>query len=78
LVYACMLVRTKGGTFKEVLSEIEKLRETQRAYSALGRWDIVVLFRVSDLEQLASLVEKVNQLAPVRDSETLIEIVRES
>jgi len=73
-----MLVRTKGGTFKEVLSEIEKLRETQRAYSALGRWDIVVLFRVSDLEQLASLVEKVNQLAPVRDSETLIEIVRES
>ena len=77
MVYACMLIRTKGGSFKEVLSEIEKLKETQRAYSALGRWDIVVLFRVSGLEQLASLVEKVNQLAPVRDSETLIEIVRE-
>lgn len=77
MVYACMLVRTKGGSFKEVLSEIEKLEETQKAYSALGRWDIVVLFRVSGLEQLASLVEKVNQLAPVRDSETLIEIVRE-
>jgi len=77
LVYACMLIRTKGGSFKEVLSEIEKLDETQKAYSALGRWDIVALFRVNGLKQLASVVEKVNQLTPVRDSETLIEIPRE-
>jgi len=72
MVVACILVCCQAGKFKEVATELKKMKGVKRAFGVHGRWDAVAEIEVADLKALGQAVLKLHGLPGVRATETLI------
>ena len=71
---ACMLIRTEAGKFEKVADNLDQILEVKRAFAVIGRFDVVVDLEAADPKALAKTVMKVNRLAGVVYTETLVEV----
>ncbi len=72
MVKAIILVTTKPGEAKAVPKRLKRFRGVKQAYSAVGRWDGVVVAEDMNLEQIGQLAMKVSGTNGVRATETVV------
>jgi len=70
---ACILVKTTPTQTDEVLESIRKVAGVRRAFIAYGRYDLVAFVATSDYSGISQLTSRVNSIAGVRSTETLVE-----
>ncbi len=75
MVSACILVCCESGMYYEVTKKIKEISGVVRAFSASGRWDVIVEVEVPDLKNLTEISLKINSLPGVRATETLVEAI---
>lgn len=73
MVSACVLIYCDAGKFPAVLSEVKKLAGVKRAFSVLGRCDVVAEIEAADAKTLSEITWKVTRLPGVTATETLME-----
>lgn len=73
MVSACVLVCCEPGKHSEVAKKIGAIKGVVRAFSASGRWDVIVEVEVADAKALTDVSLKINGLLGVRATETLVE-----
>ena len=71
---ACMLIRTEPGKFAKVADNLDQIIEVKRVFPVIGRFDVVVDLEATDPKSLGKSVMKVNRLAGVVYTETLVEV----
>lgn len=76
MVSACILVRAERGRFEDVAKLVTQVKGVKRAFSVLGRYDVVIDIEAADMKELAAAVLKISRLSGVVFTETLIEIER--
>jgi len=69
-----MLIRTEAGKFEKVADNLDQILEVKKVFPVIGRFDVVVDMEASDSKTLARSVMKVNRLAGVVYTETLVEV----
>lgn len=69
-----MLIRTEAGKFQKVADNLDQILEVKKVFPVIGRFDVVVDMSASDPKALARSVMKVNRLAGVVYTETLVEV----
>jgi len=74
MISACILVRAERGKFEEVTEKLRQIPEVRRAFSVLGRYDIVVDVQARTGKALAHAVLKANRLGGVVFTETLPQV----
>jgi DNA-binding Lrp family transcriptional regulator len=74
LLSACVLIRTTHGRFEDVVEFLGKLEGVKRIFPTLGRYDVVVDLKASNLKALDAAVLKMGKFAGVVFTETLVEI----
>ena len=81
MVKAFILMTFVGGTgehlnwFKETKEKLLKFKGIVEVYGVFGRWDIVAVIDVGDIEELKQLVtDKIRSMPGVQSSETLLVI----
>jgi DNA-binding Lrp family transcriptional regulator len=73
MVTAVVLLEVERGKTNEVAETIAGLDGVSEVYSVAGRYDLAVMVRVRENEQLASVVtEKIRNIQGITKSETLI------
>ncbi|MEM3062389.1 MAG: Lrp/AsnC ligand binding domain-containing protein [Nitrososphaerota archaeon] len=72
MVVACILICCEAGKYKDVASEIKKIKGVKRAFGVHGRWDGVIEVEAPDLKALGEISLKLHGLEGVRATETLI------
>ena len=73
MVLACVLVCCEPRKYIEVAKKAREIKGVVRAFSASGRWDVVVEVEAVDLKALTDVALKINGLSGVRATETLVE-----
>ena len=71
---ACMLIRTEIGKFEKVAENLDQIIEVKRAFAVIGRFDVAVDLEAADPKALAKAVMRVNRMAGVVYTETLVEV----
>ncbi len=71
---ACMLIRAEAGKFEKVADNLDQILEVKRAFPVIGRFDVVVDIEAGDSKALARTVMRVNRLAGVVYTETLVQV----
>ncbi len=71
---ACMLIRAEAGKFEKVADNLDQILEVKRAFPVIGRFDVVVDIEAADPKGVAKAVLRVNRLAGVVYTETLIQV----
>lgn len=71
---ACVLIRAERGKFDEVARNLKQIPEVKKAFSVLGRYDIVADMEAPDSKRLAHAILKANRLSGVVFTETLPEV----
>lgn len=74
MLNACVLIRTSGGRFEDVVEFLGKLKGVKRIFPVLGRYDVVVDLEAPDFNALSSAVLKMNKFAGLVFTETLVEV----
>lgn len=74
MISACVLIRAERGKFDAVAKNLKQIPEVKKAFSVLGRYDIVVDMEASSGKTLAHAVLKANRLSGVVFTETLPEV----
>lgn len=73
MVAAGILINTAPGKVKSVLETVRKIRGVTRAYAVFGRYDILAVADVKDLDDAAAVVVgKICKVDGVTRTETLI------
>lgn len=73
MLTAFVLLSVDPGEVNTVADALAALDGVAEVHSVAGRWDLVVILRVSNNDQLASLVtDKVRAVPGITASETLI------
>ena len=52
MISACVLIRAERGKFDEVAKNLKQIPEVKKAFSVLGRYDIVADFEAPDSKRL--------------------------
>ena len=73
MVSACVLVCCEPGRYPEVAKKVKDVKGVARAFSACGRWDVVAEVEAEDMKALTRCALRINGLAGVRATETLVE-----
>jgi len=73
LVSACVLVCCEAGKYPGVAEKVKGINRVNRAFFVSGRWDVIVEVEAPDMKALTEAVLKINGLAGVRATETLVE-----
>ncbi|KPV64636.1 MAG: AsnC family protein [Candidatus Bathyarchaeota archaeon BA2] len=73
MVSACVLIYCDAGKFPAVLNEVKKLAGVKRAFSVLGRCDVVAEIEAVDVKTLSEITWKITRLLGVTATETLME-----
>jgi DNA-binding Lrp family transcriptional regulator len=76
LISACVLIRAERGKFEDVAKKLKQIPEVRRAFSVLGRYDIVADVEAKDGKALAHAILKANRLGGVIFTETLPQVER--
>ena len=74
LVRASVLIRTRRGEFADVVRAIRQLDGVERAFTVLGRYDVVADVETENLSKLSRTVLRMSRIAGVVFTETLIEV----
>ncbi len=74
MLSACMLIRSERGKFESVAKKLNQLSQVKRAFTVLGRFDIVADLEVGNSSELGRTVLKINRLAGVVFTETLPQV----
>jgi DNA-binding Lrp family transcriptional regulator len=74
MISACMLIRTEHGKYEQVVKRLEQIPEVKSAFSALGRFDVVVDLEAASSKKLGRAIMKANRLAGIVFTETLPEV----
>jgi DNA-binding Lrp family transcriptional regulator len=74
LLSACILIRSERGKFESVTKRLNQLPQVKRAFSVLGRFDIVADVEAANSAELGKTILKVNRLAGVVFTETLPQV----
>ncbi len=73
MVNAIVLLKVKSAMINQVAEELAALDGVSEVYSVAGQYDLVVIVRAKDDEQIASLVtDRLLQAEGLQSSETLI------
>lgn len=73
MVVAGILINTAPGKAKRALDAIRKIKGVTRAYGVFGRYDIIAMVDVKDLDSAAAIVvEQIGKTEGVTRTETLI------
>jgi DNA-binding Lrp family transcriptional regulator len=73
MVNAIVLLKVKSNRINQVAEELADLDGVSEVYSVAGQYDLVVIIRAHDDEQIASLVtDRLLQAEGLIESETLI------
>ncbi len=75
MVSACVLIYCDAGKFPAVLAEVKKLTGVKRAFSVLGRCDVLAELEAVDIKGLSKTVWKIATTPGVTATETLAEAV---
>jgi DNA-binding Lrp family transcriptional regulator len=75
LVSACILICCEPGKYPEVAEKVKEIKGVIRAFSASGRWDVIAEVEVTDLKALTEVALRINGLAGVKATETLVEAI---
>jgi len=75
MVLACVLVFCEPGKFEEVLRNVKELQFVKRAFSVLGRCDVVAEIDAPTLEQVGLTVYEIARIDGVTSTETLVETI---
>jgi DNA-binding Lrp family transcriptional regulator len=73
MVSACVLICCEPGKYSDVAKKIKGLKGVVRAFSTSGRWDVIAEIEAADMKALTDVALKINGLAGVRATETLVE-----
>jgi len=73
MVSACVLVCCEPGRYPEVAEEVKGVKGVVRSFSACGRWDVIAEVEATDMKALTRCALRINGLAGVRATETLVE-----
>jgi len=73
MICACVLVRCRPGKYKEVVGNSKKLPHVINAYSAFGRWDVIIEIQAPSMPDVDNTTTSINTMDGVRSIETLIE-----
>ena len=76
MVSACILIRTERGRFQEVSKRLAQVKGVKRAFTVLGRFDIVVEVEAPTAKQLGDAILRTNRMAGIVFTESLTEIER--
>lgn len=74
LISACVLIRSERGKFDEVANRIKQIKCVKKAFTVLGRYDVIVDLECSDFKTLGTIVLKLGRMAGAVFAETLVEI----
>lgn len=74
MVSACVLIRTSGGKFEDVVKMIRQIKGVERVFPVLGRYDVVVDMGDTDPRDLGSAALRIGKMVGVVFTETLVEI----
>ncbi len=74
MLSACILIRSERGKFDSVTKRLNQLPQVKRAFSVLGRFDIVADVEAANSAELGKTILKVNRLAGVVFTETLPQV----
>lgn len=74
MVFACILIRAEPGRFHQVVERMKQFKEANKVFAVLGRYDVVVDVEAKDFDTLDKAILKMNRIAGVVFTETLIEI----
>ncbi len=69
---ACILIKTVPYSSDKVLENIKKMKSVRKAYTAFGRWDLVI-FVDAPFDEIAKISGTMNSFEGVRTSETMPE-----
>ncbi len=70
---AGILINTHPGRTKPVLENIRKIEGVRYAYAVFGRYDIVAMIDVQDIDRAtATVIDKIGSIDGVVKTETLI------
>ncbi len=72
MVKACVLIKTVPSASDKVLENLKKMKAVTKAYTAFGRWDLVVFIDAS-MDEIGKISGTINSFEGVRTSETLPE-----
>jgi len=73
MVTAFVLIMTKTGKEKEVISELQRMDGIKEAWAVYGDYDIIAKATVSDLDRLNSLLlQKIRSITNISMTSTLI------
>jgi hypothetical protein len=74
MLSVCVLIRTLHGKDSDVVKYLSQLKDVNRIFPVLGRFDVVVDLVVSDFKELGNIVKRIGGFYGVVFTETLIEI----
>jgi DNA-binding Lrp family transcriptional regulator len=72
MVIACILICCEAGKYKDIVSEIKKIKGVKKAFGAHGRWDVIAEVEAPDLKALSEISLKLHGLEGVKATETLV------
>lgn len=76
MVSACVLIRSERGKSDEVLNRLKQIPGVVRAFSSLGRYDIVIQLEAPNYKVLGQTILRMGAISGVIFTETLIEVER--
>ena len=73
MVTAYVLITSKSGGEKNVLTGLQELKEVDEAKIVYGEYDIIAKIKVDDVDKLNEfLLEKIRPIADIEKTSTLI------
>jgi len=73
LIHGLILARATAKAATTVPEEAKKIKGVTDAYPVFGRFDLTVFLEAKDFEELKSAALKVNAIAGIKSTETLVE-----
>ena len=73
MIRGLILARATVKAAATVPEEAKKIKGVTDAYAVFGRFDLVVFLEAKDFEELKSAALKVNAMAGIKSTETLVE-----
>jgi len=74
IMKACVLLKCRPGTYREVAKRIESISDVKTVFPSLGRWDVVLKLETSNIRSLSNAVRRLRAIEEIECSETLIEL----
>jgi uncharacterized protein with GYD domain len=75
VISACVLIRTGSGKFDDVVEAMKQFTGIKEIFTTLGRYDVVIDLEIDDIQHLGSTISRMNRIAGVVFTETLVEAV---